>query len=153
MEKEVWEQYFINIAHVVASRSDCLRRKVGAVIVVKNAIVSSGYNGAPMGMRNCDNNGCVRCSSSSSRGSDYDRCICVHAEQNAMLLAARHGISIDSGILFSTLRPCLSCIKQVIQAGIIELVYDEFYDYGEEIEDIYKDIVVQCKLTLRHING
>jgi dCMP deaminase len=102
----------MSIARTVASRSNCVRRKVGALIVVEKAIIGTGYNGAPLGVRNCDEGGCPRCASNAAPGEGYDSCICVHAEQNAIVLAARHGNATNAGILYTTLRPCFGCAKE-----------------------------------------
>jgi dCMP deaminase len=113
------DRYFMGIAMAVRERANCRGRRVGAVIVKDNRIVSTGYNGTPAGMTNCLDGGCARCAQASkTSGAGYDVCICVHAEQNAVLAAARFGISIDGAGVYSTLRPCFDCTKQMLQAGI-----------------------------------
>ena len=103
MARPSWDAYYIAIARTVAERASCLRRRVGAVIVVDNGIIATGYNGTPIGVTNCDQGGCPRCASDAPPGAGYDACICVHAEQNAIVFAARHGNSTQGGTLYTTL--------------------------------------------------
>jgi len=149
MDRPDWDTYYMDIARAVAARSNCIRRRVGALIVVDRSIISTGYNGSPMGVRNCSEGGCARCASEAPSGSGYDTCICVHAEQNAFLLAARHGNATDGGGLYSTLRPCFGCLKEAIQAGIREIVYAEPYAYETELEEAYQQLVVESGLRFR----
>lgn len=152
MERPSWDEYFMNIAYETARRSNCVRRQIGAVLVRDRRIVSTGYNGTPMGVKNCFDGGCARCSSDVPSGQSYDTCICVHAEQNAIVLAARNGISTDGGVLYTTLRPCFGCVKESIQAGIMEVVYCEGYQYPPELEQVYHDLIKAAHLTLRQLN-
>jgi dCMP deaminase len=142
----------MNIAYETARRSNCCRRQIGAILVRDRRIVSTGYNGTPFGVRNCFDGGCARCSSDVASGQAYDTCICVHAEQNAIVLAARNGISTDGCILYTTLRPCFGCAKESIQAGIIDVVYGEDYVYPEELETVYQELISEAKLSLRRLN-
>jgi dCMP deaminase len=152
MDRPNWDDYFMTIARDVARRSNCCRRHVGAIIVVGKSIVSTGYNGTPMGVRNCNEGGCLRCNSDVPPGQGYDTCICVHAEANAMLLAARHGTAIEGGVLYSTLRPCFGCLKEAIQAGIQEIVYDVGDPYDDELEEAYQSLMHEAGMTLRRPN-
>src|SRR5581483_7067580 len=114
-------KYFMGIAIAVRERADCKGQKVGAVIVFDNRIVSTGYNGTPTKMVNCSDGGRVRCLNRGKRypsGTGYDLCICVHAEQNAIISAARFGISIQGATLYSTTQPCFGCLKEMLQARI-----------------------------------
>ena len=115
----------MNIAMAVRKRADCLGNRVGAVIVKENRIVATGYNGTPAGMPNCTEGGCHRCGNRAKypTGTGYDMCICVHAEQNALLSAARFGISVQGGALYSTMQPCFGCFKEMLQAGIQSVCY------------------------------
>lgn len=117
--------YFMQIALAVRERANCLGNKVGAVLVVDNRIVSTGYNGTPSGCRNCDEGGCERCANREryGPGEGYDLCICVHAEQNALLSAARFGVAVAGGTLYTTMRPCFGCTKELLQAGIHTVYY------------------------------
>jgi dCMP deaminase len=151
MQRPDWDEYYMQIAHAVAVRSNCVRRRVGALIVVHKSIISTGYNGSPMGVKNCCDGGCPRCASDAAPGAGYDTCICVHAEQNAFLLAARHGNSTDGGVLYSTLRPCFGCVKEAIQAGIVEMVYDEPYAYEASLEVAYESLIAESGLRFRQV--
>ena len=118
------DRYFMGIALAVRERANCRGRRVGAVIVKDLRIISTGYNGTPAGMTNCLDGGCVRCAQGKcAPGTGYDVCICVHAEQSAILAAARFGISIEGASVYSTLRPCFDCTKAMLQSGIREVCY------------------------------
>lgn len=120
------DSYFLNLAMAVRERADCKGQKVGAVIVLKNHIISTGYNGTPSGMKNCSDGGCHRCANREKKyksGTAYDLCICVHAEQNAILAAARFGISVQGGTMYTTTQPCFGCLKEMLQAGISAVRY------------------------------
>jgi len=112
--------YFMTIAMTVRRRANCMGNRVGAIIVLDGRIISTGYNGTPHGMKNCLDGGCHRCANRSAypSGTGYDLCICVHAEQNALLSAARFGIAAESGVIYSTMRPCFGCTKEMLQAKI-----------------------------------
>lgn len=146
-----WDEYYMEIAQTVAKRSNCLRRDVGALIVLENGIVSTGYNGTPFGIKNCNDGGCPRCSSNALTHTGYDNCICVHAEQNALLLAAKRGIAINKSSIYVTLRPCLNCLVYMIQAGICEIVYEKGFAYGEEKEEIYHALVNDSHILFRQL--
>lgn len=118
------DDYYMNIALAVRRRANCKRSRVGAIIVKNNRIISTGYNGVPEGMTNCLDAGCFRCSNENfPRGKGYDLCICVHAEQNALLAAARFGISVEGAHLYTTMQPCYGCAKELRQAHISRVVY------------------------------
>lgn len=144
-----WDEYYLSIARTVATRSSCVRRRVGALIVVDKAIIATGYNGTPMGVKNCADGGCPRCASDAPPGAGYDTCVCVHAEQNAIVLAARHGNATNGGVLYATLRPCFGCTKESIQAGLRELVYDEPFEYGAGLEEAFRRLIAESGVTLR----
>jgi len=120
------DQYYMGIAFAVRERANCRGNRVGAVIVKGNRVVSTGYNGVPDGMPNCLDGGCLRCANPDGRfpsGHGYDLCICVHAEQNAILSAARFGISLEGATLYTTMQPCFGCAKELLQAKIVRVVY------------------------------
>lgn len=118
------DDYYMGIALTVRRRANCKGNRVGAVIVKSNRVISTGYNGVPEGMKNCLEGGCFRCSSGIfPSGKGYDLCICVHAEQNALLAAARFGISVEGAHLYTTMQPCYGCAKELLQAHIIRVVY------------------------------
>ena len=104
-----WDEYFMALANVVASRSNCSRRHVGAVVVKNRHILSTGYNGTPYNVKNCFEGGCPRCSGKTKSGTHLDECLCVHAEQNAICQAAQHGHAIDGATAYVTISPCLTC--------------------------------------------
>jgi dCMP deaminase len=135
-----WSRYYLDIARAVSERASCSRRKVGAVIVVNRAIVSTGYNGTASGTLNCDEGGCDRCAGTCPPGTGYETCLCVHAEQNAISQAAKHGNSTNGGTVYCTLRPCLSCLKSIIQAGINDVVFEEVCHF-QGLEESYKKLV------------
>jgi dCMP deaminase len=126
-KRPTWDEYFINIAKVVASRSNCMKRKVAALIVKEGRIISTGYNGTPRGTKNCSEGGCPRCNGFAPSGSNLEECFCSHGEENAIVQAAYHGISIKGSTMYTTCSPCLLCTKMIINAGIIEVVYNESY--------------------------
>lgn len=119
------DEYFMSIAMAVRGRASCLGSRVGAILVLDDRIVSTGYNGTPEDMKNCDEGGCERCLNRDKYGSGnaYDVCICVHAEQNVLLSAARFGIAVEGGIVYTTMRPCFGCTKELLQAKIRSVYY------------------------------
>lgn len=139
MNRPNWDEYFMNIADVAASRSNCSRRHVAAVIVKDHRIISTGYNGTPRGIKNCFEGGCVRCNSSTPSGSKLDECICSHGEENAIVQAAYHGISVKDGTLYTTFSPCLLCAKMIINSGIVEVVFKERYSIDETSMGLLKE--------------
>jgi dCMP deaminase len=121
------DTYFMNIAKVVAKRSTCLRQNVGAVIVRDKRILSTGYNGAPTGLPHCLDIGCLREELNIASGERHELCRAVHAEQNAIIQAAVHGVSIAGGTLYTTHQPCIMCAKMIINAKIKKVVYGKRY--------------------------
>jgi dCMP deaminase len=113
---------------MVATRSTCLRRHVGAVLVKEKRILSTGYNGAPAGLKHCIEVGCLREEASIPSGTRHELCRALHAEQNAIVQAAYHGISIAGSTLYCTNKPCVICSKMLINAGIKRIFFDEGYD-------------------------
>ena len=143
------EEYMMNIALTVRSRANCKGSKVGAVLARDGHIVSTGYNGTPHNMPNCDEGGCVRCSDRKKfpKGTAYDLCICVHAEQNALLSAARFGISVEGSLLYSTIRPCFSCAKEMLQAGIKGVRFlHEWVPGNKNLNEEYIRLLSYCLL-------
>lgn len=117
--------YFMGIALAVRCRADCTGNRVGAIVVKDRHIVSTGYNGTPEGLPNCSEGGCHRCASRAQypSGTGYDLCICVHAEQNALLAAARFGIAVEGSTVYTTMRPCFGCTKEMLQARVDTVFY------------------------------
>jgi dCMP deaminase len=117
-----WDEYFMRIAHEVARRTTCLRRSVGAVVVLDKRILSTGYNGAPSGLLHCSETGCLRDQLNVPSGERTELCRGLHAEMNAMLQGARHGVRMEGATLYSTLVPCSLCSKMLINTGIVRVV-------------------------------
>ena len=134
-----WDSYFMNIAKVVSSRSNCMKRKVAAVIVIDKRIISTGYNGTPRGVLNCSDGGFLRCNSYTESGKNLSECICSHGEENAIVQAANHGIAIKGAMIYSTFSPCLLCTKMIINSGIKEVVYNAEYDLLGVSEKLLKE--------------
>jgi dCMP deaminase len=126
-----WDDYFMSIARVVASRSNCVKRKVAAVVTLEKRIISTGYNGTPRGTTNCNEGGCPRCNDLATSGTRLDECLCSHAEENSITQAAYHGVSLKGGSIYTTFSPCLQCTKMIINAGLTEVVYQTDYPLGE----------------------
>ncbi|MGH9466398.1 MAG: deaminase [Terriglobales bacterium] len=140
-----WDEYFMRIARIVALRSNCIKRKVAALIVRDRRIISTGYNGTPRGVRNCNQGGCARCNSLAASGTRLDECVCSHGEENAIVQAAYHGIAIKDAVLYTTLSPCLQCTKMIINAGIREVVFNAQYPLGENAQAILAEAGVVCR--------
>lgn len=129
MNRPTWDEYFMEIARLVASRSTCLRRQVGAVMVKDKNILATGYNGTPTGIRHCSEVGCLRQQLNVPSGERHELCRGLHAEQNAIIQAAKHGVNIDGATLYCTHSPCIICSKMLINSGVKRLVcYDGYPD-------------------------
>ena len=122
-----WDEYFMDITKRVATRSTCLRRAVGAIIVHDKRIIATGYNGGPTGLSHCLDIGCLREQLGIPSGQQHELCRGIHAEQNAIIQAARYGLPIDGSVLYCTTHPCTQCTKMIINAGITEIVFAEGY--------------------------
>lgn len=125
-----WDEYFISIAKLVATRSTCLRRQVGAVVVKDKQVLATGYNGAPTGITHCDQVGCLREELEIPSGQRHEICRALHAEQNAFLQAAKHGVNLSESSLYITVQPCSICAKMIINAGIKKVIIAG--DYPDE---------------------
>lgn len=128
-----WTDYFLRIAYEVATRSTCLKRQVGAVLVRNKRILATGYNGAPMGIRHCASTGCLRQDSES--GTNLENCKALHAEQNAIIQSAFHGVSTKDSVLYCTASPCSTCAKMIINAGVSHVIYDAQHKYPDPFGD------------------
>ncbi len=126
-ERPDWDSYFMAITVLVSKRSTCNRRSVGAVIVKDKRILSTGYNGAPSGIEHCSEVGCLREKLNVPSGEKHELCRGIHAEQNAIIQAAFHGVSIKGATLYCTNQPCSICAKMIINAGIKNIFYQEGY--------------------------
>ena len=128
-ERPSWDQYFMSIADLVAERSTCLRRHVGAVIVKDRHILATGYNGPPRGLAHCDETGCIRNELNVPSGERHELCRGIHAEQNAIIQSANYGTGISGSTIYTTHTPCSVCAKMIINAGILRVVSaDEYPD-------------------------
>jgi dCMP deaminase len=141
-----WDQYFMNMAKVAASRSSCSRRHVGAVIVKDKQVISTGYNGTPRGIKNCNEGGCPRCASTAKSGEDLAQCICSHAEENAIVQAAYHGVSVKDTTIYTTYCPCLLCAKMIINSGIKEVVFFEAYVFDDITKGLFEEVGIKFRV-------
>jgi dCMP deaminase len=126
-QRPSWDEYFMDITHLVAKRSTCLRRQVGAILVKDKKILATGYNGAPSRLEHCLDIGCLRERLKIPSGERHELCRGLHAEQNAIIQAAYHGVGIRGAILYCTNHPCIICSKMIINSGIERIVYEEGY--------------------------
>ena len=126
-ERPSWDAYFMDITFLVAKRSTCLRRAVGALVVKDKRILSTGYNGAPTGIKHCNEAGCLREELNVASGEKHELCRGIHAEQNAIIQAAFHGVGIKGATLFCTNLPCSICAKMIINAGLKKICYHSGY--------------------------
>ncbi len=143
-----WDTYFLRIAKLVAQRSTCLRRQVGAVIVSENRILATGYNGAPHGIAHCYQrpDGCLRESLNIPSGQRQELCRGLHAEQNAILQASAFGVSLKNSEIYCTHQPCVTCAKMIINAGIKRIVF--LGDYPDELSI---ELLDECKISYERI--
>ena len=139
-----FDEYFMEIAKIVAKRSTCTRRQVGAVMVKENHILSTGYNGVPKGFKHCDEIGCIREKLEIPEGERHELCMGLHAEQNAIIQAAVFGVSIKGATLYVTHFPCSVCSKMLVNAEIKEIVY--LNDYPDELS---KEILRESNIKVR----
>lgn len=142
-----WDEYFMGIAKVAALRSNCIKRKVAAVIVKDKRIISTGYNGTPRGLKNCCEGGCPRCNSFGESGENLEKCLCSHAEENAIVQSAYHGVCINGSTLYTTFSPCLICTKMIINSGIREVVYHSNYS----MDDLALKLMAEAYIQVRKI--
>jgi dCMP deaminase len=131
VQRPSWDEYFMNIAKVVASRSNCMKRKVAAIIVRDKRVISTGYNGTPRGTRNCNEGGCPRCNGFAASGTALEECLCSHGEENAIVQASYHGVPLKDAIIYTTFAPCLQCAKMIINSGIREVIYNMDYPLND----------------------
>jgi dCMP deaminase len=147
MDRPSWDDYFMQITHLVASRATCLRRKVGAILVRDKRILSTGYNGPPAGVPHCDElGGCLRDKFNVPSGERHELSRAVHAEQNAIIQAAVHGFSIKGATLYATNQPCSLCTKMLVNAGIREFVISDGYP-----DELAVEIMKQAGVVVRRV--
>ncbi|MDH4178928.1 MAG: cytidine/deoxycytidylate deaminase family protein [Armatimonadota bacterium] len=129
--RPTWDEYFLEMARVIASRATCLRRSVGALLVRDKRILATGYNGAPAGLPHCQEVGCRRQELGVASGERQELCRGLHAEQNAIIQGALHGVSVRGSVLYCTTQPCVICAKMLINAGVQRVVYEG--DYADQL--------------------
>jgi len=142
-----WDEYFMSIARVAALRGNCIKRKVAAVIVKDRRVMCTGYNGTPRGITNCNEGGCPRCHHFGVSGEKLEDCLCSHAEENAIVQAAYHGVSIKDATIYTTYSPCLMCTKMIINSGLAEVVYSKAYS----IADVPLRLLSEAGIVARQI--
>lgn len=138
-----WDDYFMEITHLITSRSTCLRRKVGALLVKDKRILSTGYNGAPRHLPHCEEIGCLRDKLKIPSGERQEICRGLHAEQNAIIQAAMHGTGVKESVLYCTHQPCLTCAKMIINVGIRKIVFQ-----GNYPDSLALEMLKQAKVKL-----
>jgi dCMP deaminase len=141
------DTYFMSMAELVATRSTCLRRKVGAVIVKEKRVLTTGYNGAPKGLRHCAEVGCVRLENKIESGTRHELCRGVHAEQNAVIQAAYFGVSIKDASVYTTNFPCVLCAKILLNAGITEIIYKDDY-----VDELSRSMLAEANVKVRRFD-
>lgn len=141
-----WDEYFLEVARLVAKRATCLRRSVGAVLVKDKRILATGYNGAPTGLAHCLDIGCLREKLGIPSGERHELCRGLHAEQNALIQASLYGISPKGSTLYATNQPCIICVKMLINAGVEEIVVSGGYP-----DEMAKEFLEEARIKLRMI--
>lgn len=140
-----WDDYFMKMAQVASIRSNCLKRKVAAIIVRERRVISTGYNGTPRGTKNCFEGGCPRCNNLADSGTKLEECLCSHGEENAITQAAYHGVALKGATIYTTFAPCLMCTKMIINSGMHEVVYNMDYPLNETSFRLLKEAGVVCR--------
>jgi len=143
MNRPSWDEYFLRITHEVAQRSTCLRRKVGAILVSDKYILATGYNGVPRGLAHCAERGCLRAKHNVPSGERHELCRGLHAEMNAFLQAATHGIKLANATLYSTTYPCVLCAKMLINGGVVRVVTTS--DYPDKLA---KEMLAEAEIPV-----
>lgn len=133
-----WDAYFMQLASLASLRSNCMKRRVGCVLVRNKRVISTGYNGTPRGLKNCNEGGCSRCNSASAGGVNLGTCLCLHAEENALLESGRDRIG-DEATLYCNTCPCLTCSVKIAQVGVKEVIYNQAYSMDEQSAAILRE--------------
>jgi len=150
--RPVWDQYFMELAALAAQRSNCMKRRVGCVLVRDRRVISTGYNGTPRNFRNCNEGGCPRCNRGEGGGVGLSTCLCLHAEENALLEAGRDRIR-EGATLYCDTCPCLTCAVKITQVGISEVVYSQSYNMDHESARILKAAGISLRQFSLSRNG
>ncbi|KAL2264833.1 hypothetical protein VTJ83DRAFT_7343 [Remersonia thermophila] len=147
-----WDSYFMSLASLAAQRSNCMKRRVGCVVVRDRRVVSTGYNGTPRGMRNCGEGGCARCNAGEGSGHALATCLCIHAEENALLEAGRERLT-QGAVLYCDTCPCLTCSIKIVQVGIQEVVYRYGYSMDGQTAAVFREAGVKLRQFVPPANG
>jgi dCMP deaminase len=142
--RPTWDHYFMTLASLAARRSNCMRRQVGCVLVREKRVMSTGYNGTPRNVRNCNEGGCPRCNAGGGGGAALSTCLCIHAEENALLEAGRERVG-GGAVLYCNTCPCLTCSIKIVQVGITEVVYNQSYYMDAEAANLFKEAGVKLR--------
>ncbi|KAI8365760.1 cytidine deaminase-like protein [Blakeslea trispora] len=141
-----WDTYFMQLSDLAAQRSNCMKRRVGCILVKDHRVIATGYNGTPRGLRNCNEGGCGRCNDATPCGAGLDRCLCMHAEENALLEAGRSIVVYDSSVvLYCNTCPCLGCAIKIVQQGVKEVVYNRSYGMDQMTAKIFQEANVKLR--------
>ncbi|KAJ1814627.1 Deoxycytidine monophosphate (dCMP) deaminase [Coemansia sp. RSA 2598] len=135
-----WDTYFMLLSELASHRANCMKRKVGCILVKDNQIIATGYNGTPKGITNCNEGGCPRCNDGTPCGVSLDHCLCIHAEENALLEAGRGRVrNADGVVLYCNTCPCLGCAKKIVQVGVKTVVYSKGYGMDDLTLKLFKE--------------
>ena len=134
----------MTLASLAARRSNCMRRQVGCVLVREKRVMSTGYNGTPRHITNCNEGGCPRCNDGGGGGTSLATCLCIHAEENALLEAGRERIG-DGAVLYCNTCPCLTCSIKIVQVGITEVVYSQSYYMDADAAKLFKQAGIKLR--------
>lgn len=148
MPRPSWDEYFMAIAEQVSGRSTCLRRRTGAVLVKGKRMLATGYNGVPSGLRHCEEVGCLREQRGIPSGEHHELCRGIHAEQNAVIQAARYGIAMEGATAYCTHQPCVLCAKILLNAGVVDIVFRD--PYPDPLSD---ELLREAGLIPRRLEG
>jgi dCMP deaminase len=148
MQRPSWDQYFMDITRLIATRSSCLRRQVGALLVKDRNILATGYNGVPSGISHCEAAGCLRERLKVPSGERHELCRGLHAEQNAIIQAAKHGTNINGATLYCTTMPCIICTKMIINAGVTKVIFGEGY-----ADDLAREMITEAAIEVVHFTA
>ncbi|ORX91852.1 deoxycytidylate deaminase [Basidiobolus meristosporus CBS 931.73] len=141
-----WDTYFMLLSELAARRANCMKRRVGCILVKNNRVISTGYNGKPRNLKNCNDGGCERCNEGAKCGVDLGTCLCLHAEENALLEAGRERLEGPGhAILYCNTCPCLGCAKKIVQVGVQEVVYSQAYGMDEKTAEMFCEAGIQLR--------
>ncbi|UZJ52314.1 hypothetical protein CBS101457_001634 [Exobasidium rhododendri] len=142
-----WDTYFLSLCTLASLRSNCMKRRVGAVLIRNNRVLSTGYNGTPRGLTNCAEGGCSRCNGGAAGGTALDECLCLHAEENALLECGRESGGAEGTVLYCNTCPCLRCAVKIVQTGVREVVYQLTYSMDDRSRTIFQEAGVKIRQT------